>query len=217
MTKTGKGGTRLFMILVALVAWFAVMLQLVLIIDKQPESGLSMARRLVDFLSFFTVQCNILVAVSLTLSVAVPNLGIGRFFSKPSVNAALAIYILVVGIVYNVVLRSLWKPEGWQAVADNALHLAVPVLYLIFWLFFVHRRQLTWKSPISWLVFPFLYLAYSLLRGGIVHVYPYPFIDVNLIGYPQTFINAGLLFIGFIVLGFLFVAFDKLGKTPVEK
>lgn len=41
------------------------------------------------------------------------------------------------------------------------------------------------------MIYPLVYFAYILLRGDLLAAYPYPFIDVASLGYPQVFINAG--------------------------
>jgi hypothetical protein len=58
-------------------------------------------------------------------------------------------------------------------------------------------------------IYPLVYFAYSLLRGHLLAVYPYPFIDVEKLGYPQVFINAGGLLAGFVVIALLLIALDR--------
>lgn len=67
---------------------------------------------------------------------------------------AILVYIMTVGLTYNTVLRSLWKPQGLQLLADNLLHSIIPFLYLVFWIFFVKKQSLQWKDVFSWLVYP---------------------------------------------------------------
>ncbi|MNH47553.1 hypothetical protein D3C79_1108490 [compost metagenome] len=40
-------------------------------------------------------------------------------------------------------------------------------------------------------------------------VYPYPFIDVEKLGYPQVFINAGGLLAGFVLIALLLIGWDR--------
>ncbi len=112
---------------------------------------------------------------------------------------------------------ALGAPTGWQKVADELLHVAVPLLYLLYLLFFIPKGHLEWKTPFIWLLFPIGYLVYSIVRGGVTRFYPYRFIDVNQLGYGCTLINAGLMFFGFLLLGLIFVGIDKLSKPSVEK
>ncbi|MES2774901.1 MAG: Pr6Pr family membrane protein [Bacteroidota bacterium] len=217
MPHSNSASAKGFLIFTAAVAWFALLLQLYLMLALRPQTGLSAIEVLIRFLSFFTILSNLIVAVSLTVILLRPQSGLGRFFAKPSNMAAVALYILVVGIVYNIILRNLWAPQGMQRWADELLHVAVPVLYVVYYFVFVPRGHLKWTNTPGWLIYPFCYLVYSLVRGTIVKTYPYPFIDVNLIGYSSTMVNSGLLCAGFLVLGLLFVGIDKIWKSPVEK
>jgi len=195
--------TRIAMLLIALTAWVAVGMQFYITVTS--------IANFVFFISFFTVLTNILVAVSFTAQLLLNN-NLARFFSKPSIATAITVYITVVGLVYNTVLRKLWHPEGLQLIADNLLHVIVPLLCLVYWFVFVPKRRLQLKSAFIWLIYPAIYLAYSLFRGAITNVYPYPFIDVATIGYNQMFINSGVMLVVFLVLGLLFTALPKLFK-----
>ena len=217
MVKQTPTATRIFMTVIALVAWFALVLQLWLMLALRPQTGLSALQVVIKFFSFFTILSNTIVAVSLTVILIKPQSKLAVFFTEPANKTAVAVYILVVGIVYNLILRALWAHTGWQKVADELLHVAVPLLYLLYWLFFIPKGFLQWKKPIYWLLFPIFYLVYSIVRGAVTNFYPYPFIDVNQIGYGRTLINAGLMFLGFLILGLLFVSIDKLSKPSVEK
>jgi len=76
---------------------------------------------------FFTIQCNLLIAISLTCTALAPHAAPGIFFSKLSVQTAIALYIFIVELVYNLVLRRLHDWQGLQWVVDNLLHVIVPV------------------------------------------------------------------------------------------
>ena len=55
----------------------------------------------------------------------------------------------------------------------------------------------------------FVYFGYALWRGHLLAVYPYPFIDVDKLGYPQVFVNAGGLLAGFVLIALLVVGLDR--------
>ncbi len=133
----------------AVLGWLAVLLQFVLIIQNR-VSGV--AETIVRFFSFFTILTNILVAACLSL------LWLNRKKTNPPAilsaprQTALAVYILVVGIVYNGILRFLWSPTGLQQVVDEILHLVVPLLYFMYWVLFVNKQSLRWQHAFSWLI-----------------------------------------------------------------
>ena len=85
----------------------------------------------------------------------------------------------------------------------------MPLAYVIYWLALVPKGRLDCRHVRPWLVFPAVYTAASLVRGALIHVYPYPFIDVGALGYRRVLGNMVLLFAGFLVLGLMYVAIDR--------
>lgn len=185
---------------IALLAWFAVLLQLVLIIVNRTTP---VTETIIRFFSYFTILTNILVAIGFTSLVL--NKGDG-FFSKISNLTALVVYILIVGIVYNIILRWLWQPEGWQRLADELLHVGVPVLAFLYWFFYHRKVVIPWKKSFYWLIYPLVYCLYVLLRGSTSKFYPYPFIDVEQLGYPAVVINCLYVTAAFLLVSLLLIA-----------
>jgi len=138
------------------------------------------------------------------------------FLTRPGTMTAAAVYIFVVGLVYSLFLRHVWNPTGLNKVADAALHDVVPVLYVLYWLIFVPKKNLSWVQPFYWLIYPLAYFAYALVRGEITGKYPYWFADPTHLGYPRTFMNSALLLIGFLVLGEIAVTIGRLYKSVEE-
>ncbi|MBP6577667.1 MAG: Pr6Pr family membrane protein [Chryseobacterium sp.] len=174
----------------ALIAWFCVVLQFYISPDN-----------FITVISYFTVLCNSLIAISLTFSTFFPKTKLGNFFSILSVKTAIALYIFIVFVVYNTVLRGIWKPTGWQLFLDNMLHVAIPILYILYWLFFVTKGTLNWKNGFYWLIFPLVYLIYSLIRGPIANWYPYPFLNASNLGYSQVGLNILAMLFVFLISG----------------
>ncbi|HWB25947.1 MAG TPA: Pr6Pr family membrane protein [Chitinophagaceae bacterium] len=194
--------SRICMAVVAIVAWCAAGLQFHITVHNFAN--------LVFFLSFFTVLTNVIVAISFTAMLLFPASSAGKFFAHPPVSAAVTLYIVIVGLVYNTILRQLWQPEGLQFVADTLLHVLVPALALLYWAFLSNKKGLQWAGTIKWLAYPAAYLVYVLIRGAITGQYPYPFIDVSVLGYPKMLLNAVFMMVLFVGLGFLFVGIGKL-------
>jgi len=201
---------RLAAALIASIAWLGLGLQFYLIMFDPVVGEVSAGQRFVNFFSYFTVLSNMIVAISLTASLVLPGSAIGQFFSQTSTRTAIAVYIAVVGLVYTLVLRSIWNPSGLALIADRTLHDVVPVLYLLYWLALVSKSGLNWSGPVWWLIYPIVYMTYSIVRGAIMGWYPYPFADVTQLGYPTALVNSALVVVGFFVIGILFVAIGKL-------
>lgn len=184
------------MMLIALLGWFALILQLYLLVRS--DSPLPVLTKLVNFFSFFTILGNLLVALSLAVCLLSPRSAGAGFFSRNV--PAITLYILFVGLGYNVLLRHVWNPEGWQRVADELLHLVVPLLYVIYWLAFSPKRKLPWPAIWPWMIFPLIYLAYSMIRGALTGLYPYYFIDAGKLGYPVALRYIAVLIAAFFIL-----------------
>jgi hypothetical protein len=132
------------------------------------------------------------------------------------VQAATAAYIAIVGIVYRLLLRQLWNPQGAQWVADVILHDVIPIGYVLYWLVFAPRDGLRWQDAVAWLVYPGLYLLYVLARGAVSGLYPYPFVDVHMLGYGGVLARAAVLLLVFLGMGLLVVAVGRWtrGRSP---
>ena len=205
-----------FMLIVAVIAWLFVGLQLYILLHNVPENGLTYWQAIGRFLLFFTILTNLLVAISLTFIVIFPLSPLGRFFAKPNTLTAIALYIFIVGLVYNLVLRNTWQPLGLQKWVDEGLHVVVPLLYLLLWFMFVPKGKLKWGRAIAWLIYPALYLGYALLRGSLEGFYPYPFLDIHQIGYTKVGLNSLGLLIVFLVAGFGFIGINNLKSVMLK-
>ena len=198
--------------LMAIVGWCGLVIQLDLVLLARWTSGASLLGGLVNFFSFFTVLTNTLVAVVLTC-VATRQPSKGRtFFLQPWVTSGITVSIIVVGVAYNLLLRQLWQPQGLQWLANELLHDVMPVLFTLYWWFCVPKGSLRVGHIGVWVLYPVLYFAYTLLRGHLLGVYPYPFIDVEKLGYAQAFINACGVLAGFVLVALIIVGVDRWHK-----
>jgi hypothetical protein len=202
---------RIYAAVAAAIGWFALALQLVLIVTV--ESDISVTGRVVNFFSYFTILSNILVAIALS---AVAYGATRSALVWPSVQTGLALYIAVTGITYFVILRHVWEPTGWARVADQLLHYLMPILYLLFWALFVKKGTLSFRSVPWFLIFPIGYAAYTLIRGPGVRWYPYPFIDASALSASELVINITVLVVAFAVIAVLLVAIGRgMGRARI--
>lgn len=177
---------RIAQVIIALVTWAAVILQFYLqIINRTTD----ISEAVIRYFSYFTILTNLLVAVCYT-SLLLKDQKSERFFKQPSVLTAVTVYILIVGLVYNLVLRSQWNPQGLQLLADNLLHTVTPLFVLLYWIIYVPAKDISWKQTPAWMLYPLLYLMYVIIRGSFSNFYPYFFIDVSKLGYANAFTNA---------------------------
>jgi len=199
--------------LIALLGLLAVPAQLYLAIQNR-VAGIT--ETIIRFFSYFTILTNILVlVVSLFLALNIKS-RLTEFLAKPSTRTASAVYITIVGVVYNALLAGLWKPTGLQLVVDQLLHSVIPLIYIIYWILFVRRYRLEWKTMLPWTIFPIIYCVYTMLRGPIAGFYPYPFLDVSKLGYTQAFINIIGIVFAFLFVSAIFIAATRITR-PAKK
>jgi len=198
----------LYLIVMAVLGWLAIAVQLFLVVRIVTAAGQPAIDGVVNALSYFTVFTNLLAAIVATASAL--RSSADTFLTRPSTISAIAVYMFVVGLVYSLVLRALWEPTGLQLAADIALHDLMPILFVLYWLLFVPKGTLRWRQPISWLIYPAVYVAYSLARGAVTGKYLYPFADVTALGYPRVLLNTAMLLAGFFALGLIMVVLDHL-------
>lgn len=193
----------------ALLGWGGLAIQLYVILLMRWSSGASVIGGLLSYFSFFTVITNTMVATVLTYA-AISRPSKGRtFFLQSWVSSGIAVSIIVVGVAYSLLLRQLWQPHGLAWLANELLHDVMPVLFTLYWWLCVPKGSLRVSHIGVWALYPALYFAYILLRGHLLSVYPYPFIDVNKLGYAQVFLNAGEILAGFVGVALMLVALDR--------
>ncbi|MEG2804972.1 Pr6Pr family membrane protein [Stenotrophomonas sp.] len=193
--------------LTALTALASLVLQYALLLQTVGATA-GNGQALLRLLGYFTILSNIGVAAVCLARVR----GRGDGMAAPVPAAAVALYIGITGLVYVLVLRGLWHPQGWQWWADAGLHYAVPVLYLLGWLTGPHG-YLRWPQLGVALLFPALYLGWALLVGRWSGQYPYPFLDLGALGAAAVARNALVVGLAFVVCGALLWRLDaRLGR-----
>ena len=137
---------------------------------KPPE----LPARIYRFFAYFTIQSNVLVAIAAIQLAGDPGRdGHGwRVFRVAGVAG-----IAVTGLVHFVLLRPLLDLEGADYVADKLLHMVVPALAVVGWAMFGPRPRVDRGSVARAITWPFAWLAWTLVVGGLSDWYPYPFLD----------------------------------------
>jgi hypothetical protein len=171
--------------------------------------------RLIRFLSYFTVEANILVAV-IALSLALRPDRDGRLFRVLRLEALFG--IAVTGLVYSTLLRGIVELHGAAAVTNALLHYVSPLAAVIGWLLFGPRPRIDEDTLVISLLWPALYVAYTLAHGAVSKWYPYPFIDVHKLGYVTGLRNGVGLCVLLVGVGALFMWLDhRLPQQPVDR
>lgn len=137
----------------------------------------------INFFSFFTIESNILACMAFLL---------GAFFilryKQPAwfdqLRGAITVYMVTTGLVYAVLLSgnevALQTTLPW---VNTIVHQVMPIAVLADWIVMRPKQRITQKQLLAWLLFPVVYVNYSLLRGPHAQWYPYPFLDPRPHGY----------------------------------
>jgi hypothetical protein len=170
--------------------------------DVGRVAGATLAGRILRTLSFFTIQSNLLAAITSAQLARKPDRD-GPVWRVVRLNALVG--ITVTGVVYSAVLAASHEPKGWQQVSTNTVvHYVVPIMMVLGWLLYGPRPRIG-GPVVAWsLVFPILWFSYTLVRGEITPWYPYPFVDVVSHGYPTVLVNAVLVTIVLAAVSALF-------------
>ena len=125
------------------------------------------------YFSYFTIDSNLLAAaVFLILAIRRGERGPGF----EMVRGVAFICMTVTGIVFTLLLSGTDVDTAIPWVND-VVHAVMPLVVAIDWLLDPPRTRLTYRQGFSWVLYPALWLAYTLVKGPIVGKYPYPFLD----------------------------------------
>jgi len=164
--------------LTAVVAIGAVAFQFVLVLQGaevlDEVTPPDLPARIYRFFAYFTIQSNLLVAIA-AVQLARDPARDGRWWRVLRVAGVAGIG--VTGLVHFVLLRPLLDLNGADYVADKLLHMVVPVLAVVGWALFGPRPRVTGRDVGFAIIWPFAWLAWTLVVGGLNGWYPYPFLD----------------------------------------
>lgn len=140
--------------------------------------------------------------------------------STPSarVSGAVMMAITVTMLIYLVVLVPSRFADGDTDVfslTDNLIHIVTPALLIVDWLLFVPKGWFRWIDSVLWMAVPYVYLVWAFAYGALGgefypgQRYPYPFMDVDALGVGGVSQWVAALTVALIVVGLVFVVFDR--------
>lgn len=203
---------KLLSTIFAIIGWFAIITQFVLMMQTATTT---VGETIIRFFSYFTILTNTIVAIYFTREALTKHAPTTQSLASPlqkntGVLTAITIYILIVGLVYQFLLRHTWSPQGLNKLVDELLHSVIPILVLLYWYLYENRSVLQYRKIPKWLVFPAVYALYTLVHGSFTGWYPYPFLDVNALGTDRVVITIILLLLGASLLSALLIFVGKI-------
>jgi hypothetical protein len=196
---------------IAVVVAIALIIQIILIFTggQDANSGANatgpVGTRLVRLFSFFTIQSNLFV-LGTSIALALNIFRDGKLWRVLRFDALLG--IIITGLVYETILAPLVHLEGWAFVATIGFHYISPWATLIGWLLFGPRPRATWATTAWAFVWPLLWLIYTFVHGAVTGWYPYPFLDVNTIGFADSVRNSAVVLAIGVVIAIVLTLLD---------
>ncbi|CAH0183569.1 Pr6Pr family membrane protein [Microbacterium foliorum] len=175
-------------------------------------------------LLFYTMVSNLLCLVWVALLVVRTARDLrragtsGTSTPSPRASGAVMMAITVTMLIYLVVLVPARFADGDSdifSLTDNLIHIITPLLVIVDWLIFVPKGEFRWIDPLLWTLIPYAYLvwafAYGALGGEFTpgQKYPYPFMDVDVLGVGGVTQWIVALTLALIVVGLVFVVIDR--------
>jgi hypothetical protein len=173
----------------ALLGLAAIIRQFSLAVGNSLAAGTHLPTVIANFFSYFTILSNIIAVVALVAG-AIWMLRTRRSDTpEPAWLATLLMcastYMIVTGIVYNLLLRNISIAGISDVWTNETLHVVIPLFLLADVLFGPRRRALPWTAVLSAAAFPIVWAAYTLIRANFITGpatgdpwwYPYPFLD----------------------------------------
>jgi len=205
---------QLYFGVLAVLVGGGLVLQLVLTVTAEPGAGFfeSTPARIWNFFSFFTVQSNLLVAITSGL--------LARNLHRSSTafwvfRIVAVICIAITGVVFHLALSDLQELTGWDLLADSLLHTVSPLMAVGGWLLFGPRGRIDASVVRLAVLPPVAWLGYALVRGAFVQdrfgndYYAYPFMNVQVHGYAVALLRCAMVAALFLALAYGALALDR--------
>ncbi len=214
----------------AIVGLSGVVAGFIVNVDRATRQGQDLGLVLANYFSLFTILSTILTIIALTAAATWSLRHPGSSREPFGIALGLALVtgpILLLGIVYNVLLRGV---PSEVAAADSppiafldtwaveVLHVVLPLYLLADLLFATRRRGLPWWTLAVFIGYPLVWVVYTMVRGELTpdpsgatpYWYPYPFLDPHGTGgYPSAFTYISVMFVGFIAIGAVIIAIGR--------
>jgi hypothetical protein len=132
-----------------------------------------------EYFSYVTIQSSLMNIVALIIG--------GVFALKyrrdtellTTVRMSLVAYAIIVGVVYNVLLRDIVAVGYVSTITwpNEVIHVAIPIFLVLEWLLAPGRTRLSFRRIGFAVAYPLAWVAFTLVRGPLTGWYPYPFLE----------------------------------------
>ena len=137
--------------------------------------------------------------------------------------------ILLTFLVFNIMLAGAEgrDPQANWRIGSLMFHVVLPVMYIADWFLFYERKKCKWYYPIASIGFPLVYIIFIFIQALIMKfdtsvlipgsttplIYPYFFVNLETQGVVGVMKWIAILFVAFVLVGYIFFGIDKIGKN----
>jgi hypothetical protein len=151
----------------------------------------------VNFLSYFTIQSNVIAAVVFLVGAVARRGAHGKGWDL--VRGGALLYMTVTYVVFALLLSGI-DVDTRLAWVNTVVHTVFPLAVIVDWLIDPPQHRISFRDSLVWLVYPLAWTAYTLIRGEIAGWYPYPFLDPANGGYGSVaWYVVGILVFGIVL------------------
>jgi hypothetical protein len=199
-------------------------------VDRATRQSQDLWAVLANYFSLFTIITTILTAAALTVAAAWSMKNPGTSPEPFGIALWIALVtgpMLLLGVVYNVLLRGLPSEvaltdpppiaflDSW---ATETLHVVLPLYLLVDLLFATRRRGLPWWTVAALVGYPLVWIVYTMVRGELTPDpsgattwwFPYPFLDPHgEAGWAGAFTYIGVLLVALLAIGAIIIAVGR--------
>lgn len=172
-------------------------------------------------LMYYTVISNIIVVIFLGYLLYLMTYQKNRWNNSNTLRlkGCVMMCIMITCIIYHVMLSPLDK--DFYRIENFICHYIVPLWFFIDTLIFDKKPNYKIQDPLLWTSIPLLYLGFALINGlilkwpipGAKHSpYAYFFLDINMYGWQYVALWCLKIFIGYLVLSYLYYGLKLLLK-----
>jgi hypothetical protein len=159
----------------------------------------------VNFFGYFTNLSNIFASLVFIVGAVYLLQGREPTPTEDIIRGASVAAMAIVGIVFSILLsgEDLGSLLPW---VNAVLHYIMPIVVVADWLYQPPGSTLSvWRLG-YWLIYPLVYIVYTLIRGAIVGFYPYPFLNPAKVGgYGGVFLYCLAIFALFLLVSWLLI------------
>jgi hypothetical protein len=157
----------------------------------------------VNYFSYFTIDSNLIATGVLLVGAA--SRGSDATPRLDLVRGAAVVYMSITGIVFTLLLSNTDVDTAIPWV-NSVVHELMPLVMLADWLVTPPAVRLQLRQGLLWLSFPLAWIVYTIIRGAMVNLYPYPFLNPVSGGYASVAVYCVAILVAMLVVSMLVVA-----------